>query len=273
MKFELVEEKHIPKFAWLLKCKRNEKKLTLFHGSAIDVGQHFFLEGGWDGEFNELEFDQSILFLGSGGKIQNDKLILSTPNHTLERIYSIELNNELYFSNSFPFILNRTQSDTDKNFFQYEEYFATILNGIKDFEKYIPIANNRKVRLYYCCNIVIDSKFNTEIQQKQRSPELHTFEDYTNALNKYIEKFKKNVNSPDRKKKYDFITTISAGYDASATSVIAKNHNCQIAVTFDAPAKYKIDSGEQIANLLKFEKVICDDANKYLNNTKLIEAE
>src|SRR5690606_23484104 len=128
-KCELIEEKHIPKFAWLLKCKREEKKIILFDGSAVAVGNHFFLEGGWDGEFNELGLDQSVFFLGSGGKILKDKLILSTPNHTLERIYSIELDDEIYFSNSFPFILNRTHSATDKNFFQYEEYFATILNG------------------------------------------------------------------------------------------------------------------------------------------------
>ncbi|MDL2323450.1 hypothetical protein LJC52_05635, partial [Bacteroidales bacterium OttesenSCG-928-A17] len=63
------------------------------------------------------------------------------------------------------------------------------------------------------------------------------------------------------------------GYDAPACAAIAKEVGCDIALTFNAPLKYKNDSGAEIAKMLGYTNVICLNANSYINRKDLIEAE
>src|SRR5699024_7409029 len=111
MKFTLKKNKEISILAWLLTVNKKSGEMVLEHGENIETGDDFFVEGGWDGAFEDLGFDQAFFFCGTGGKIRNDKLILSTPDHTQERINAIEADEALYFSNSLPFLLKRTNSN------------------------------------------------------------------------------------------------------------------------------------------------------------------
>ena len=53
--------------------------------------------------------------------------------------------------------------------------------------------------------------------------------------------------SNQARNKYGMITTISRGYDATACAAVAIDLGCQKAVSFDSPAKYAEDCGDEIA--------------------------
>ena len=69
------------------------------------------------------------------------------------------------------------------------------------------------------------------------------------------------------------ITTISKGYDATACAAVAFDLGCEEAVSFDSPAKYAEDCGDEIAQSLGYQKILTKDANSYLENKNMIEAE
>lgn len=226
MKFIFKENALISKLAWYLKIEAGEIDVIVEHGSNVEISTNAFVEGGWDGNFEDFSFNQSTFFVGTGGKVINNTILLSTPNHTLERIYCIETQNILHFSNSLPFLLQRTDSDTDKRFYKYEEYFSSILRGLKDFKREIPLANGRKLKLFYSCNITISKDLSYQINQKNKTPDFKNFSDYYSSLNQYLNKFTSNVNSSLRKCDYSFVTTISSRYDAAACAALAIKHGC-----------------------------------------------
>lgn len=273
MKFSLKRNDNIPKLSWHLQVVKGKTIAFLEHGSDVEVSEFYFFEGAWDGNLEELKFDESIFFLGTGGKCIEDRIKLATPNHTLERIYCIQILETLHFSNSLPFILQRTNSDTDKSFYHYEEYFSSILKGLKQYRKEIPLANARSLRLFYSCNILINDNLNIDIEEKNTSSDFGNFAYYFKTIDEYLSRFVKNINSKYRSTNYKLVTTISNGYDAAACSVMAKRHGCDIAVTFNQPKKYEDDCGESIAKNLGFKEIIKRNANAYLHNDQLLETQ
>src|SRR5699024_9829551 len=107
-----------------------------------------------------------------------------------------------------------------------------------------------------------------------KNEDLH-FSDYKDYIGKVYENlatFKENVTDECRKKiRYEFITTISKGYDAPASSVLAKKIGCEVAATFNEP---NIDDcGTEVAKKLGYHTILEKNELTYLENDKLIEAE
>src|SRR5699024_7170783 len=141
-----------------------------------------------------------------------------------------------------------------------------------NYKKYIPLKSN-KVQLHYFCNIEIDEHLNINETKKQKIKPFINFKDYYISLKKDLEIFISNANAKERIINYDLVTTISQEYDATACAAIAIDYGCDTAVTFNDPQKYADDSGEEIAKKIGYKNIIKKDANQYLENTKLIEAE
>ncbi|MDK0960216.1 hypothetical protein QTH00_13495 [Clostridium perfringens] len=264
----------ISKLAWCLVGNKNKEIFNLYHGENVEVHENCFFEGTWDGDFSEFEFEKANFFLGSGGKIEDlNKLTISTPSHILERIYVIRKNDEIYISNSMPFILVKSNLRLDKNYFGYENDLNSILKGINNYKNNIPLSGGELLEIYYYCNITLDSEFVLKIKSKKNIDQFKDYDDYINRLNFAISKISENANSKKRMVRYGFVTTISKGYDAAASAAIVKNFGCDAAISFDKPKKYCEDCGDEIAKKLGYKNIIKKDADKYLKNTDLIEAE
>ena len=274
MKFEYIKNSKLPPLAWCALYKKESPNVLIYHGDNVETFETFFVEGAWDGEFKLGEFDQAEFFVGTGGKLLSDQAVLfSTPNHVLERLYTITVEDTHYVSNSLPFILYISNSKLDSDYLYYESDLNTILNGINNYKNYIPLCDGRKVNIYYYCNIIIDKNFNIIKRPKVEIKPFQNYDDYETRILQCLKKIVINGKSTDRKLKYDLITTISKGYDSAAISALAKEVGCNVAVTFNQPEKYKDDSGVEIAKRLGYDTIVTGNANDYLNNKELLEAE
>lgn len=274
MKLVYHKNMKLPRLAWCAIAKRNSSEIHVHHGEGIEVFDNFFVEGAWDGEFLAADFSKANFFLGTGGKILDESnIIFATPNHTLERLYSIKEADILYLSNSLPFILTFSESKIDMTYLNYESDFNSILKGINSFKKYIPLHDNKKVRLHYYCNIILGNDFSIQEEKKKDIDPFNDFDDYRTSLMKIIKNITENATSAFRKVKYGLVTTISKGYDAAACAAIASEFGCDTAVTFNKPEKYADDSGEDIAIKLGYTNIIKKSADQYLENSTLVEAE
>lgn len=271
LKSTILKKKISPPLAWCLVFDRNGN-VILHHGSFVESFEGGFFEGGWDGKVCSLGFDQSHFFLGSGGKLVDDEIIISTPGHVLERLYSTRVEGKLYFSNSFPFILSRSGQALKNNYYCYESDFASILKGVGEYKRKIPTEHG-EVGVYYIKNLKVDRALNVVEVEKPRPPIFSSYEDYIRSLDCYLEKLRDNLQDPSRKNNFDFCTTISNGYDAAASAAKAAEFGCDISCSFNSPEKYKNDDGRDISKALGFKRVEFRDASTYIKRDDAIEAE
>lgn len=277
MKINYYENEKLPKLAWCALIQKDNFVIHVYHGPGVETFDEFFVEGAWDGEFYKGEFYKSYFFLGTGGRIIKDGLnkgiLFSTPNHTLERLYSINEPEKIFVSNSLPFILYMSGTELDDKYLHYETDLNSILKGVNEYKKIIPLRNNRELNLHYFCNIFIDSNLDYKIFEKNSVKPFKNYDDYYVKLITTLKLIVSNAQSKERKFHYGLVSTISKGYDAAACAAVALELGCRTVVTFNEPEKYADDNGECIAQKLGYKNIVKKNANQYLENNSFIEAE
>jgi hypothetical protein len=250
MDFAFEEFATLPKLAWALRVQRGVGRVLVEHGSWVEVRERFFCEGAWSGDFAAQSIESSI-FMGSGGKITQEGLLLACPNHTLDRIYLYRQPDALLASNSLPFILAKAEDALDMRFLFYDAMMQSIIEGIDRYERVLPTRNGNGVRLHYHCNLQIDSDLRVLETAKNPVRDFAGFADYTSFLEGEIRGICDNASHPERKVRYSPVTTISSGYDSPACAVLARRVGCQTAFTFaTAREAGEEDSGRRVGEQL-----------------------
>ncbi|UCF05094.1 MAG: hypothetical protein JSV33_14415 [bacterium] len=242
----------LPKFAWCVQIDKNHPEVHVFHGPSVEVDESCFVEGAWDSSFQSMEFDRSFLFMGSGGKIEGDKLLFAAPCHTFELLYSVALKTQVFVSNSLAFLLVRTALDLDPSYRKYLLDHKTIMFGFKDYVKAIPTIQGYPARRHYYCNIEVDPELGIRELPKAEPPDFIDFNSYRDFLIKSMSDISRNAMSEDRKITYKLLATLSTGLDSPASTVIAVEAGCREAVTFRDTSwgGDTFDSGIRIAEVL-----------------------
>jgi len=267
VEFQLISS--LPRLAWCACLRKNDGVVRLLHGPWVETRNDCFFEGAWDGPFEAYRFDQAVMLVGSGGRIVDEAILFASPGHMGDRLFSLSMENKLYVSNSFVFLLTKAGEELDIN---YPNYFLDFLSyyqsGIRITEKRIPIQGRRNVYLHDCCNILVKSDLTiSRIEKNQSDPPLN-FNDYVVFLERTISKIFENASHPARNQIYRPVTTISQGYDSTAASVLAGRAGCREAVTFrkslSDDGHYVDDGGTVIAGYLGLQTTEYDrhDFNK-----------
>ena len=137
MKFNYILNKELPRLAWCAIIVKDAHELNLYHGIGIETERDFFVEGAWNGEFFEADFDKASFFMGSGGKKSSlgTGFLFSTPSHTLERLYSLNVDDIIYVSNSMPFLLYMSENNLRTDYLDYESDLIRYLRVLINMKK------------------------------------------------------------------------------------------------------------------------------------------
>ena len=272
MEFDFIAVEGIPLLSWCAEIT-NSSIVKIYHGEGVEITGKAFVEGAWDGDYQLFNFDKANFFIGSGGRINaTNDLIFSTSSHTLERLLAVSTKQGLYLSNSLPLLLTLSNTQLKPGYIHYERDFCSIVHGLNNYTKAIPLKNQHKLILYYYCNLKIEQLNIIEFPKEKIKP-FKDFTDYRNRLNEAIRLIITNSKAKARNHRYGIVTTVSQGYDAAASAAIVKNFDCNTALTFNAPNKYEEDSGEEIATILGYTHIVTKNAHDYLDNQELLEAE
>ncbi|MCE5284746.1 MAG: hypothetical protein LLG02_02710 [Pelosinus sp.] len=277
MKFIYHRFESLPKLAWCASVEKGTGEVHVYHGSWLEPRKEFFVEGAWDGSFEEGNFEHAYL-MGSGGKIVDNEVVFCTACHTSERIHYIILDDVFFISPSLCFLLTFTNNKLDYNYISYHSDLKKMCSGIDEHVGAIPCKGNVKINICHYRNIRIDSNLNIEINVKNiNAPAFNNYNEYKAFLTNRLEHLAKNACDESRNIQYLPISTISSGYDSPACSIIAKSIGCKEAVTFkDARGEEDkpqgSDSGKPIADILGIS-VREFDRKAYLNKAGFPEAE
>lgn len=278
-RFEYRQVDHLPRLAWCARLKLRASAVVVEHGPWVEARPAFFFEGAWNGPFEDGGFDECDVVVGSGGRISPAGVIFVTPSHVLERLHTIRLGDELFVSNSLPYLLTVAGEDLRIDYPFYESDLLTILRGHRRAKTRLPTAPGRSVLLHYCGRVIVNPTLAIKRQEHRGLPRFRSYDDYLVYLRRMLRQVHANANSPLRGPRYQPLATISSGYDSAACAVLARELGCTTALSFTEARDYAMtaadhydDSGRPIAERLGL-KVREFQRTAYLDSTSCPEAE
>lgn len=276
MFFTYVPVSSLPRLAWCALLHRNDPEITVLHGPWVETREDGFFEGAWDGSFDEGRPDEATTFTGSGARLVRDHIVFVTPTHMNEHIHSLRAGDDLYFSNSLPFLLERSDHTLDPfyPFYGYDLRWQFHW-GLERPWKSIRLQNGNRAYQHYHGNLVVEPGLTITREEKRLPPPPTDFADYYRLLEQTVVNVAENAASPGRKQPFRPVTSLSRGYDSPAVAVLARHAGCREAVTFkdqEEGENDRNDCGAEIAGLLGLDVTVFDRYG-YKKHPGLPEAE
>lgn len=262
MEFRYRKIDKIPCLAWIAVLRANSDIIDVVHGSLVDCFDRFFVAGAWDGDFLSGDFCRSNFPCCTGGSLdfESGYFVFCAPENMQEMIFSIKKDSKFFISNSLPFILEVTNESFDENYYNYEFDFGSGLLGKTKSVKSTLLKSKRKLYIHRCCNVIVNSNFEITEEYRDDGKRFCSYNDYYDYLLTTISRIKNNSIDNHRRFRYGLISSVSQGYDATATSVLAKKIGCNEAFTFSNPSD---DNGEIIARELGYQTIHSVDPYLY----------
>lgn len=253
--FNYIYHEKLAKLAWGMVITLGEKIVDVHIGSMVEHCKDFFVSGVWDGPFAEAGFDEAEMFCGCGVKLVEDKIVAYTATHERQRICYMKKQNKVYVTNSIPFLLALTEENLDIDCDQYERILCSVIDGLEDYEKNIPLAGGAVMHQLFSSDLSIDQELNCQIKRKPQHRDFVDFQDYYQSMLQVCEKIRDNGMDPYRKYLYGMVTTASSGYDSSSCAAIVRQIGCDTACTF-RNGKYDEDSAVDILKQLGYPNIV-----------------
>ncbi|MEX0936845.1 MAG: hypothetical protein WDZ59_03220 [Pirellulales bacterium] len=250
--------------------------VDLWHGPWVETREGFFCDGAWSDDFGNDRIETASL-MGSGGRIDGNELIVTTPSHVMERLHVLRAGDSLFISNSIVFLLSQAGDAPHPRSLRYGLTMLGILRGIYHHPRHVPTANGRRIRFYYYRTLRIDRLLKIIEESKPIWPDFIDYADYRGFLKSQIAAIVANAADPRRRVRYEPVATMSSGYDSPACSVLAREAGARKVLTClegrdNGKGGGSEDSGAAIAEQLGME-VQTFNRNDYLQQPHFPEAE
>ncbi|MDZ4313862.1 MAG: hypothetical protein U0989_03730 [Azonexus sp.] len=223
MKINFECSEALPKLAWHASIDQLNEHCHVRHGPWVEVFNNGFVEGVWDGPFNQFLFDQSACIFGSGAILKDQTITFVSSTSTTDCLYYSSTADRVEVSNSLPLLLAINGDELDPGCKEYHLINESITNGIRKYIKKIPTKNSSVNRLIHF-NLAVN-KFSTKEIEKNLEPVFNNFDEYYNYLNLCYKMIFENSVDRSRKKSMMVFSTQSKGYDSTAVNAIAKNYH------------------------------------------------
>lgn len=249
LKYERVDT--LPRLAWCAEIMKGIEECKVIHGPWVETRCDFFVEGAWDGPFDDGAIDQTCLLMGSGARVVGNTVVFATPCHVLERLFILKDEGRIVVSPSLAFLLTRTGEGLDIQHIPYQADLLRLVLCLKNHIGSIPLAGKKELVVIHYRNIAIDQELNLRIQDKPNPSPFQDFSSYKEFLVSSLAAIFTNAKNPARGHHYRPIVTVSSGYDSSTCAAIASEVGCTEGITFtQARQKGENDSGAQTGKLL-----------------------
>ena len=270
--FKYIKHDKLAKLAWSMRIEKDNADVVVHVGDYVETYPDWFVSGVWDGDFIDADFEGAKFLCATAVKKIDGKIIVYSPTHERQRFCYMQYDDSIVFSNSIPLLLAVTGEKVDVNCDQYEKILCSILDGTKNYNREIPLANGKKMYQIFCANISIDTELNMDYVRKKKHRDFIDYNDYFNEMVSVCERIRDNGHDERRNQKYGLVTTASSGYDSSTCAAIAKRVGCNTLLTFKG-GKYDEDSAVDIGRQLGFANVIERGHLDFKNKKGLKDAE
>ena len=227
----------LPPLSWCARATSGAP-VRVRHGIGVETRSDGFVEGAWDGEFDQFDFDRARTLAGTGGRLRDGTLVFASPFYPLERLFVLRRGGETLISNSLAFLLSEAGDGLDLS---YPNYFfdlvAQVRRGIEPPAAKLRTARGNHVELYPCCNLALEAGLELRRIAKPLGPPPGSYAEYFDLLLGTTRSVAANASAPSRKKQYRLVAACSRGYDSTASAALASLAGCREGVTFARSAR------------------------------------
>ncbi|MFN3652461.1 MAG: hypothetical protein ACK47B_23035 [Armatimonadota bacterium] len=238
-----------PPLVWLACCRQDDRTVTVLHGPRVEVQEHWFCEGIWDGDFGDGKLDRTDLVFGSGGCIRDSQVTFVSSGATVDRLQSLERGDQVWVSNSLVCLLAVTEIPLDPTYPGYPEFFGSIVSGLVQYQRHLEAARGT-IQLTYFHNLAWDGFTLHEVEKPTPPRDFGSFERYRSFLDRALGKILENAADPARRFPYGLLGTLSSGYDSSTVTALAREHGLREVISFSEARGGAADDGARIAEIL-----------------------
>lgn len=251
----LLHDKNLPKLGWVCVLNEGDILVKVYHGSMVEVAQDWIIEGVWDSQFQNGDFDHSNLVFGTGVRVRGDRMTFVSSSSMVDRLWVFCDGGNTYISNSLPCLMSKAGNDI---LAPDENYSHKTFNSIEKYnnESLCDIASNYgTLSFLFSHNIMWDTRSLRVIRKDGSSNNINKFDDYILYLRSSASLIGENASSDFRSYKILQLATLSSGYDSTASAVVAAQAGCFSAVTISKARSVipRQDSGSEIAKHLGFD--------------------
>jgi hypothetical protein len=253
-----------PPLAWIARLPAADnargaggpQEVIVTHGPLVETRPDWFGEIVWAGDLSRADFDRTDLAFGSGARLRGiaggaSELVFVPSGTTVDRLQWMELDGELWISNSLACLLATVNADLDPADDGWFERLGSIKNGIEGYHRELPTSAG-PVHLAYFNNLVWDGGALREVPKPHSTGGFASFEQYRDYLADSIGAVAANAADPRRRCPMPILGTLSGGYDSPMMSVLAQRAaGLREAFNFQRPDGS--DTGQEIARILGIE--------------------
>jgi hypothetical protein len=239
-----------PPLAWAARCIAGSNTIAVYHGAKVEAHEEWFCEAVWDGEYREGNFDQTDIIFGSGGRLREGTVTFVSSGTTVDRLHYWLFKGGVWISNSLPCLLAVTGGTLDLTEHHYYWHLGSIVHGLDRYKRHLDVSNG-VVTMVDFQNLRWAYDTLTEIEKpRAQAAAFASFEGYHEFLKTSLAAISRNMSSCARKLQYEFLGTLSSGYDSATATVLAHQVGLRAALTFCEARGGNDDDGRAIADLL-----------------------
>lgn len=209
----------LPKLAWVAAVDRTKEVVTLRHGSGVEVRSTFFIEGVWNGPFEDGAFSETDCVFGTGGILSEESIRFVTSACTTDYVFYADTPGQVTVSNSLPLLLGAIGDALDPRYLEYPDICDSIMDGINRYRREIPTQRGTVRRQMYR-NLDVSREKIVETD-KRLPPRFRSFTEYRSYLQENYARIAANARARQRTQPLEIWSTQSKGYDTTAVNAIA----------------------------------------------------
>ncbi len=212
----------LPKLGWWADLDVENDSLSVLHGTSVEVGEGFLVEGVWDGDFSLGEFHKSEAFFGSGIRLQDGDVYFVASSAPVDRLFFGEHGGHVFASNSLLIMLAQIDASLVPDL-DYRRETRFMIEGIDGENDKFPVQHEHLeyLRQFAGKNAVI-SNGRADYRRRDTVRSFDNYEHYFAELNSAIARIGDNYTDPSRTTRIRPFGTLTTGYDSPAVTCVTK---------------------------------------------------
>ncbi|MEX2129195.1 MAG: hypothetical protein WD871_13265 [Xanthobacteraceae bacterium] len=270
-RLSLAASEELPPLGWTATVDRDSRHVRVVMGMAVESDSDGIVAGAWSSPFARGGMADAVTCCGSGLQTCADSLIVVCGNAGADVIFVHRVTDRLTIGNSLPLVLAAADDRPRVRYAFYSNDLFSIYFGPTNLRTALPMTNGAVSAFF--SQFEVSADLTMRERRWPLAPRFSNFAEYRSFLVQQTAAVFSNASDPSRKVRYQPIAAVSAGYDAPASAVIARDTGCTDAYTFRQSMVSKgepDDSGEAIARELGLS-VAAFDTFAYRGRTDLPE--
>lgn len=233
MQFKYHKTDTLPSLAWCARVDNECDTVAVFHGEMVETDPRGFVEGAWNGSFEELDITSATVVCGTGGVLDDDTVRFSASTDSVCPLFSIVKDDSVFVSNSPVFVMAMAGEEPDP-IYPFYSYDVTDIwcQGLYCPNGELKLSSDISLRVHFSTIMSADKHCSCQFEPHPLCDAPTDYQSYHTLLVKELKQVFENAQDPGRKSRYKPLAALSTGYDSTATAALASLAGCKEAITF-----------------------------------------